>query len=179
MTFVHYTENRLHSIQSSNMHDDNPEYVERMRQIGKPVGLWISPVGEYDWPWWCRAEGFRVHKLKRAYEIKIREDANLIRLQSDRDIDAFTEQYSVRLIEGGPSTITVIDWARVMKTAQGIIIAPYSWERRMTMHTFWYYGWDCASGCIWDKNAIQAIRRRKDLQFSDGRVYGYDARKGR
>ena len=50
-----------------------------------------------------------------------------------------------------------IDWNRVAKKYQGIIITPYIWERRLTTTCTWYYGWDVASGCIWDNKAIKEI----------------------
>ena len=28
------------------------------------------------------------------------------------------------------------------------------------MELFWYYGWDCASGCIWDPAAVAEIKPR-------------------
>ena len=35
----------------------------------------------------------------------------------------------------------------------GIEIAPYIWARRLDGPARWYYGWDAASGCIWDPTA--------------------------
>lgn len=36
--------------------------------------------------------------------------------------------------------------------------APYQWRRRNERGFSWYYGWDCASGCIWRASAIREIR---------------------
>jgi hypothetical protein len=41
-----------------------------------------------------------------------------------------------------------IDWKKVAKDYCGIEIPRYLWSCRMS-HS-WYYGWDVASGCIWD-----------------------------
>jgi len=36
----------------------------------------------------------------------------------------------------------------VSKEYDGIEIAPYQWDARLSL--IWYYGWDVASGCIWN-----------------------------
>ena len=49
-----------------------------------------------------------------------------------------------------------IDYKRVGAAYAGIEISPYLYERRYdSMH---YYGWDVASGCIWNEIAIKEIR---------------------
>lgn len=50
-----------------------------------------------------------------------------------------------------------LDWAAIGKLYDGIIIAPYLWERRLNGGAMWYYGWDCASGCIWNPRAISEV----------------------
>ena len=51
-----------------------------------------------------------------------------------------------------------IDWAAVARCYQGIIIPTYHFEFRFDTHVSdWYYGWDCASGCIWDAGAIASV----------------------
>lgn len=48
-----------------------------------------------------------------------------------------------------------IDWQAVASDHDGIIISPYNWPARHEM--IWYYPWDCASGCIWNADAITSI----------------------
>ena len=50
-----------------------------------------------------------------------------------------------------------IDWPAVATDYPGLIIAPYQWSCRMSEFTRWYYGWDCASGCIWNADAIARV----------------------
>lgn len=38
-------------------------------------------------------------------------------------------------------------------------ITPYCWPARMDPDLIWYYGWDCASGCIWDASTIHQVTR--------------------
>ena len=51
-----------------------------------------------------------------------------------------------------------IDWKKVKSKYQGIIIAPYQWSCRLNLDSNWYYGWDCASGCIWDLDCIKDFK---------------------
>lgn len=127
-----------------------------VRPNGKPVGLWLSVEGENDWKEWCEGENFHVERLACPHEIVLKPEANILWLSSAFDIDLFTEQFA-KPCEWS-ATRKDIDWPEVARQYQGIIIAPYIWERRMSDHTFWYYGWDCASGCIWDISAIDQFR---------------------
>ena len=52
--------------------------------------------------------------------------------------------------------IYYIDWSSTYKNYDGIVIAPYQWNCRYGDH-IWYYTWDCASGCIWNIDAIEKI----------------------
>lgn len=41
---------------------------------------------------------------------------------------------------------------------------------RLDNRCTWYYGWDCASGCIWDKDAIEhyyLIKEQETLNWFD------------
>ena len=42
----------------------------------------------------------------------------------------------------------MIDWKKVASKYDGIEIVPYQPKARMNL--LWYYGWDIASGCIWN-----------------------------
>ena len=84
------------------------------------------------------------------------KEANLLWLSSAADIDSFTAEYG-----WAPEYINVsrifVRWSRVAAAYQGMVIAPYIWERRLDHGASWYYAWDCASGCIWDARAIAHI----------------------
>ena len=122
--------------------------------IGKPCGLWLS----VDDAWHVAAlDMFGDEGLKYSSLITLAHDANILRLTTVCEIDDFTEQYTVAVDDKFPILGRVIDWRRVAAEYQGIIIAPYQFSRRLTQHTFWYYGWDCASGCIWDTAAIASV----------------------
>lgn len=132
----------------------------------KPHGLWVS-VGSA-WQDWCDSEMPKWSAEHRhVSRIMLAPDANILRLANARDIDAFTERYGCRpawltgdpleteKVFGNARHFWEIDWPRVQSEYEGIIIAPYVYSRR---HGFrWYYGWDCASGCIWKARAIASV----------------------
>ena len=49
----------------------------------------------------------------------------------------------------------IIDWHAVAQAYAGIEIAPYCWSLRFEYEFLWYYGWDCASGCVWELSAVR------------------------
>jgi len=126
----------------------------------KPVGLWVSMDGS--WKEWCEAEEFSLDRLACEADIELKPDARICRIKSVEELDTFHENYKAPLFPDAPIQLGAmigIDWKKVAKNYQGIIIAPYIWERRLEgdAHSL-YYGWDVASGCIWDKNAISVIK---------------------
>ncbi len=116
----------------------------------KPQGLWVSVEGPDDWKAWCEAESFSPERLAYEHDIELAEGANILRISTAREIDDFTSLYRL----GAYSA----DWTAVAQCYDGILIAPYIWERRMSSHCDWYHLWDCASGCIWNAHAVKGIR---------------------
>lgn len=118
----------------------------------KPHGLWLSVEGDDDWKSWCEGENWRLDGLTHAYEVALKPDANVLVIDSLAKLDAFNTLY------GTPEVYPRypgISWEKVMAMHDGLIIAPYRWERR---HDFmWYYGWDCASGVIWNLAAVESV----------------------
>lgn len=68
----------------------------------------------------------------------------------------FSQQYG-QTPDWSKHYVYYIDWDRVASKHDGIIIAPYCWQQRLKDETFWYYSWDCASGCIWHPRAVTAL----------------------
>lgn len=122
----------------------------------KPEGLWVSVLGEYGWKDWCESGSFRLENLAHVHAVTLSPTARILHLSGARDIDAFTESYA----EEHPvvSKFYCVNWARVEADGyHGIVISPYCWERRLDGNSRWYYGWDCASGCIWNADAIESV----------------------
>ncbi len=122
-----------------------------LRDKMKPRGLWVSVDGPRDWPEWCADENFRDTKAQHRYRVTLASSANILTLSTVESLVGFDIEYG----DGGD--LGLIDWALVAAKYQGIIIAPYQWGHRLGM--LWYYGWDCASGCIWDASAIASVER--------------------
>jgi hypothetical protein len=128
------------------------------RSYAKPRGFWVSVLGEDDWPTWCKNEEFREDMLATEHAVTLAEDANILHLDTHRSLNEFTATYGIvetkRYGTHEWSEVS-IDWQKVASEYQGIIIAPYQWGQRLDLS--WYYGWDCASGCIWDLSAIASV----------------------
>jgi hypothetical protein len=116
----------------------------------KPSGLWLSV--DTEWLDWCRSEDFRTDLNWYEHAVTLSPEANILALSSATDLDAFTAEYGEQVSPRFPSRY--IDWSRVADVYDGIVIAPYQWSRRLERHTFWYYGWDIASGCIWNPTVV-------------------------
>lgn len=121
----------------------------------KPSGLWVSVDGEDDWTAWCKSERFAIGTIH--HRVWLAPGANLLWCDCANDLDCLTERYGAER-SGFSWRQIAIDWARVAGDYQGIIIAPYIWSRRLHDAYSWYYSWDCASGCIWDADAIELIQ---------------------
>ena len=120
----------------------------------KPHGLWVS----VDDAWHTAAmDMFGDEDLKHASQITLAPEARILYLKTVGDIDDFTDRYTVSADDRFQILGRAIDWPTVAGKYQGIIISPYQFQRRLMPHTFWYYGWDCASGCIWDASAIATV----------------------
>ena len=130
----------------------------------KPRGLWVSDDDcEDNWKSWCESEGFGRDRLTLAYEVSLRPDANILVISSADGIDTFTREFAVHPYPDIHSNIW-INWPAVSTRWDGMIVTPYIWDYRLSFETedaMWYYGWDCASGCIWDPKAIASVTLRE------------------
>jgi hypothetical protein len=111
----------------------------------KPSGLWFSVDG--DWERWCDENEFALDKRLCVYAVEYQPERVLPVIGAGA-IDAVTARYAVR------GSRYEINWKYLASDYAGIVIEPYVWERRLDGDSGWYYGWDCASGCIWDLSVI-------------------------
>lgn len=135
--------------------DKEREYVSC---YDKPKGFWVSVDGEDDWKAWCDSETFNLDGLACRYAITLGNPDRLLWISDPDEMPLFTERY------GNPDRHCsyssgidryAIDWRKVAEEHAGLIIAPYHWQHRLELS--WYYGWDCASGCIWDVSVIASV----------------------
>lgn len=130
----------------------------------KPHGLWLSDEsGEEGWHNWCKDANFYIDSLK--YELNFFLDtSDCVHLKTFNEIIAFNDKYITNFKDYGfrnkktidlPEMPKTIDWPRVKKEHKGILITPYCYSARFNY--MWYYGWDCASACIWDLSALKLL----------------------
>jgi hypothetical protein len=164
ITLVHYTDKPLEKVYSC----DNSKKVITETMPGKPFGLWVSAEGyNITWKDWCENEGFVVREgaFNFAYEIRLSDKANILRLSTREDIDWFTEKYVTQPVFPGSNIMLFPDWVDLCSEYQALIVSPYIWSRRLAPHTHWYYGWDCSSGVIWDSNSVKEIIKLPRPEF--------------
>ena len=102
---------------------------------------------------------FRLESLRYEHEVKLDPRANILYVTTPDELDEFSQEYAAdtKINKALPGIrVYDIDWPRLYELYDGIIISPYLYERRLG-DTVWYYGWDCASGCIWNVEVIKSI----------------------
>lgn len=123
----------------------------------KPKGLWLSDETELGWSKWTSDQNFRTNTMAERTTFDCNLD-NWAVLNDREMIDIFTKRFTARH-EFGEMHLDFMNWAEIMDRFSGILITPYCWGSR-TKHS-WYYGWDCASGCVWDLSTIKLIKTEK------------------
>lgn len=157
MRFIHYSSKKITELESREYYQDKMDWQT------KPHGLWISVEGipgDYNWKKWCKDERYRLKHLTYSYEVIFKDDARILHLKTPEEIFSFTKEYPNKTRDWDAEWDTyALDWHRVKDKYQGIIIAPYQWGCRLCLKSSWYYGWDCASGCIWDLTCIKEWKK--------------------
>ena len=118
----------------------------------KPKGLWYG-IG-YSWINWVKTEmpewmGMYIYKIEL-------NPATILRISTVEMLDEFNKTYAE---ESRSFPGFYLDWNLVTTKYSGIEISPYQWSRRMKY--MWYYGWDVASGCIWNHNVVSNLTQIK------------------
>jgi hypothetical protein len=142
----------LHYSAAPFQFDPSRVYQGRSERDHKPMGLWLSVEGDYDWPAWCEGESFNLESLKYVSEVTLKPDATVLLLDTVDRLDAFTHRFGVPDVH----ELRSIAWNEVKERYDGIIIAPYHGARRLSL--MWYYTWDCASAVIWNLSAIAEVK---------------------
>jgi len=135
-----------------------PHNVTQNNATLKPNGLWYS-VGS-SWLEWCIANECKLNSIY-IHELTINEDL-IIKVTNEAEFDALVAKYGIddekyeAAIGLSLNYFRRPNWQALTNKYAGIEIAPYLWSKRL--NELWYYGWDCASGCIWDKAAIYNVQ---------------------
>lgn len=190
MKFIHYSDKPITEL----IQFDYPPALEGMIAIGKPNGIWFSAEeaieDDENWFTWCTKEEFNLDRLICPHEIKFKSSARILYLNTISEILDFNEMYGYQMFPIQDSffseemqellskmrpnycplykSMDSIRWEAVKAMWQAIVIAPYQWGLRLHSPAHWYYGWDCASGCVWDVSAIESFSHvpRKLLEHS-------------
>jgi len=132
----------------------------------KPTGFWVSDESEYGWKEWCEDSEFRLENLSCCSKVTLNSDNNILFLRSEKEMLDFNNDYSKSFLTEekiSPEWFTIdcspmtLDLEKLCKDYGGLVITPYQWTCRLDMGFHWYYGWDCASGCIWDLQNIKEV----------------------
>jgi hypothetical protein len=142
----------------------------------KPHGFWFD-VNE-SWKQWCEATQFHLQGLCYRHTVTIFDTSRVLYLRNAKDVDKFTLKYGhnmsghiqplqnpeeidafarqygqdlFREIRGQFSNYIL--WGEVAEKHSGIVIDPYFHSR--SLKYLWYYGLNCAGGCIWDTKVIR------------------------
>jgi hypothetical protein len=116
----------------------------------KPRGLWYA-VG-FGWLDFTANEFTSFYEEKEVYAFEISLNGlNVLRITNYDELLKFEEAYLVSN-ENEYMKKFDINWVKVAENYDGIEIAPYIYKARMGH--FWYYGWDVASGCIWNTSKL-------------------------
>lgn len=160
----------------------NPDGCEA--PVGKPMGGWISvPGSNLDWPTWCTNEEFRLDGLRWRHTYEL-DTANIKLIETFDQMLEFHREWGTRMetLSGSANyTRWNIRWADLSREYSGIVIAHYFWSCRLgndeitNQISNWYYGWDCASGCIWNPDVLEhkdtelyrPVRRKINLEAED------------
>lgn len=134
--------------------------TESQRAGWKPVGFWYSVEG--GWEGWCREERPDWLEGRNEFEV-ILGDERMVFVRTVAEMDEFHERFKA----GGSFHSYEADqlrWDAVAAEYDGIEVAPYLWDRRLYGGASrWYYGWDCASGCIWRPRGVE-VRLLKEAR---------------
>lgn len=119
----------------------------------KPAGFWYEVDG--DWQRWCASEQPDWIEGHMLYAVDLGQ-TNVLKIETLEALDGFDREYGT--IDGYRP-----DWRRLAERYDGLEIAPYQWERRLS-RIGWYYPWDCASGVIWRPKGVTLSLLQQSLR---------------
>ena len=156
---------RIHHSREGTREDGEPQVSGFSQKIGaKPEGLWYEcqDGSSTGWEEFCTtglSSGYS--KYDGTYNVILADDGyHILHITDESYFEKFYEMYSVNHPadpDGSKGYDKMIDWPKVAEHYSGIEICPYLDNKRMDDDSFWYYGWDVASGCIWDPKAIKEL----------------------
>lgn len=163
---------RIHHSRTGTRVDAEPQVSGFSQKIGpKPNGLWYEcqDGSSETWKEFCTVgitDGYG--KYDSTYNVILKDSGyHILHITDDRHFEKFHKMYSVNHPadpDGTKGFDKMIDWPRVAEDYAGIEICPYLSDKRNDDDAFWYYGWDVASGCIWNPQGVEELIRAGDCE---------------
>jgi hypothetical protein len=124
----------------------------------KPLGLWVSDQhDDINWPQWCVANYYNIHKLRFKTCLNV-DITNVLVVDTEKKMEELQDKWSyVEIYRGSGPYLVHPDWDVLSQEYKGNIISPYQDKYRLDLKYQWYYGWDCASGCLWNLDCIKEV----------------------
>lgn len=144
---------RIHNTEKAKIIIKSYQQEGNMGFAGKPIGLWYGI--DHAWRDWCKSE-MPNWIFKNNFKV-ILDLSNILFIKNYLELQEFSSTFTI--LAQGLLGYKIIDWLAISKKYYGIEINPYLWKGR-SEYT-WYYGWDVASGCVWNKKAIKKIIKIK------------------
>ena len=132
----------------------------------KPRGLWYEI--DDSWEEWCKYNmpEWLGPNSRGAYKVNIEIDkSNVLVIKTLEEFDNFHNRY--RALNTYYNRSVNINWERVSEKYDGIEITNYLYNRRLENWCSWYYGWDVASGCIWNTDIIKVVGEPTELEKAE------------
>jgi hypothetical protein len=122
----------------------------------KPHGFWYA-VG-FGWLDFATydMQGFYDDKKLHAFSINT-DRLNILKINNISELFEFDNNF-----KHGPDLLSSINWVKVAEQYDGIEIPVYLREARYDYT--WYYGWDVASGCVWNTEKLSIKKVRKNIR---------------
>ena len=161
---------RVHHSREGSRSGSKPQVSGFSQKPGyKPEGLWYEcqDGSSESWREFCE---FSLSggdtRYDSSYNVILKDEGyHILHITNDKQIERFNKMYAVnhpRDPDGYKGLDKVIDWPKVAEHYAGIEICPYLSSKRNDDDFFWYYGWDVASGCIWDSLGIEELIKAGD-----------------
>ena len=157
---------RIHHSRAGTRSDGEPQVSGFSQKVGmKPKGLWYECQDDSSETWkeFCDAGLTGGYRYDGTYNVVLEADGHyMLNIPDEHHFDKFVKMYGVPhpVFPNDPEE-NIIDWPKVTEHYTGIEICPYLNSRR---DVSWYYGWDVASGCVWDPSGIKELIKAGDCQ---------------
>lgn len=131
--------------------------------FGKPPGFWLSDETHGDgWKTWCEENEFQRENLTHETQFKCDTSRWFVPKETSEMLE-FSHEFQGTDARYPELARHYIDWDKVKDRYAGILITPYCHSLRFHPLMMWYYGWDCASGCVWDLSTISQIAETQNV----------------